>query len=100
MDIRSQREGDLLTVWLEGDVCAESIPATEAFFRDNLGGVKQFVIDCGGVKKLTKEGVMLLLSTKKKLGESKMSLINVREDIYDQLDEQGVTTLIDIVKVG
>ena len=33
MDIRSQREGDLLTVWLEGDVCAESIPATEAFSR-------------------------------------------------------------------
>lgn len=98
MDIRSEHIGDKLEVWFKGEVCAECVPEAEAFLNGNLGGIKNLVIDFGGVKRLAKEGVMLLLSTKKKLGDVAMSLVNVREDIYDKLEEQGVTTLIDISK--
>ena len=67
MEIKSKREGEVLTVWLEGDVCPGCVPQTEAFFNGNVDGVKKLVVDFGGVKKLAKEGLMLLLSTKKKL---------------------------------
>lgn len=98
MEIKNKREGSVLTVWLEGEVGAGCIPVTEAFLNNSLGGVQKLVIDFGGVKKLAKEGVMLLLSTKKKLAGVEMSLVNVSEDIYDKLEEQGVTTLIDVEK--
>lgn len=98
MDIRSEREGSVLTIWLEGDVCSECVPQTEAFLNSSLSGVEKLVIDFGNVRRLTKEGVMLLLSTKKKLAGVEMSLVNVSEQLYDMLDEQGITTLIDISK--
>ena len=98
MEIKSKREGEVLTVWLEGDVCPGCVPQTEAFFNGNVDGVKKLVVDFGGGKKLAKEGLMLLLSTKKKLAGAEMSLVNVGEELYDKLDEQGITTLINISK--
>lgn len=97
MDLTGKREGCALTVSLSGDMCADCIPATEAFLNENCAGVTELTLDFGGVKKLTKEGLMLLLSTRKKLCGS-MRMVNVAEDIYEKLEEQGITTLIDVAK--
>lgn len=96
MDINSSREGDRLTVKLSGDFCAECVPETEAFFNGNLAGVKNLAVDFGGVGKFTKEGLMLLLSVRKKLAGAEMSLVNVSEELYERLEEQGITTLMDV----
>ena len=98
MDITGQREGASLTVSLSGDMCAECVPQTEAFLNANCAGVTDLTLDFSGVKKLTKEGLMLLLSTKKKLGAAAMSIVNVCEGIYEKLEQQGVTTLINVVR--
>ena len=96
MDISSLREGNSLKVVLNGELCAESVPQTEAFLNKSLGGINALTVDCGGVKRITKEGLMLLLATKKKLGNLKMALTNVSEAVYNSLEEQGITTLIDV----
>lgn len=98
MDIRSEREGSELKVWLEGDVCAACVPETEAFLNANIGGINRLIVDFGGVKRLTKEGLMLLLSTRKKLVGGEMALVNVPDGICDELEESGVSTLIDVVR--
>lgn len=96
MDIKSSREGDRLSVWLSGDFCAECVPATEVFFNGNLAGVKNLKVDFGGVSRLTKEGLMLLLSVRKKLAGAAMSLVNVGAELYERLEEQGIATLMDV----
>ena len=96
MDISSLREGNSLKVVLNGELCAESVPQTEAFLNKSLGGINALTVDCDGVKRITKEGLMLLLATKKKLGNLKMALTNVSEAVYNSLEEQGITTLIDV----
>ena len=98
MEIKSRREGENLYLWLEGDMCAECVPETEAFLKNNLDGVKKLTVDFGGVDRLANEGLMLLLSTKKKLGSSDLTMVNVIEELYDRLEEQGVTTLMNVVK--
>ena len=79
-------------------MCAECVPETEAFLKNNLDGVKKLTVDFGGVDRLANEGLMLLLSTKKKLGSSDLTMVNVKEELYDRLEEQGVTTLMNVVK--
>ena len=100
MDINCSRQGDVLNVSFSGDMCAECVPATEAFLKENLGGVTKLTLDFGNVRKLTNEGLMLLLSTRKKLGAAGMKIVNVGEELYDSLEKQGVTTLIDVEKAG
>lgn len=98
MEMKSKRDGDKLTLWLQGDVCADCVPATEAFLKENIAGVKNLTVDFGGVGKFANEGLMLLLSTKKKLGDADLTMVNVSEELYDRLEEQGVTTLMNVVK--
>ncbi len=101
MNIEQKCNGGALTVYIKGDFGADCIPEAEGFLKENLSAVKDGVnrieIDLGEVGRFAKEALLLLLGTKKKLdGKMKVSIVNVGEELYEKLDGQGVTTLLEV----
>ncbi len=92
-----------LVFTITGDFCADCIQEAEEFINENLEAnidqANKIKFDLDGVGRLTKEAVLLLIATRKKLGSGRqMSVVNVREELYNGLADSGVTTLLEVRK--
>lgn len=97
MTITNKREGNNLTVALEGKLDTASAPELEAFIKAELGGVELLVLDLAKLKYTSSAGLRTILLAQKTMNkQGKMILKNVGEDIMDVFDMTGLIDLLTI----
>ncbi|MBR4455398.1 MAG: STAS domain-containing protein [Solobacterium sp.] len=97
MEIKTTREGDSLTVALEGRLDTMTSPQLEEELTKSLDGVKDLTFDFAKLEYISSAGLRVLLSTQKhmmKTGE--MRVINVNDTIMEIFNVTGFSDIMNI----
>ncbi len=97
-DIRFEKNGDALTVWLTGRV--DSVNATEVGDRLDAiraeNGCEKLIIDLGDLNYISSAGLRILLRQKKAVPDTRV--VNVSSDVYEILDVTGFTEMMNVIR--
>ncbi len=88
---KTEINGNLLTIAIEGRLDSITSPKLEEFFKTELDGVERLILDMDKLEYISSAGLRVLLSTSKAL-KSKggaMKLINVDDYVEDVLMMTG-----------
>lgn len=98
MDIRSERNGNTLTISLSGELNTVTAPELSSFIDTELTDVATLRLDFAGCDYVSSAGLRLLLATFKKLKKEggAMRLVNVGEVFMDVLENTGLDAVFDI----
>jgi anti-sigma B factor antagonist len=88
MKIDFIKENGVLNVQLEGRLDTLTSSELDNFFRDNLVGVNEVIIDCANLVYVSSAGLRVLLSTHKKMKEA-MKLKNVQDLVLEVFEITG-----------
>lgn len=88
MKIDFIKENGVLNVQLEGRLDTLTSSELDNFFRDNLVGVNEVIIDCANLVYVSSAGLRVLLSTHKKMKEA-MKLKNVQDLVMEVFEITG-----------
>ena len=97
MEIKQQREGNVLTVLLGGRLDTTTSPELEGFFKTALSDVFELVLDLEKLDYISSAGLRVLLSTQKIMNkQGKMKLKNVKETVRDIFEVTGFDAILTI----
>ena len=97
MEIRQNREGDNLTIELEGRLDAITSHDLGAVLEKSLEGVKQLIFDLKDLQYTSSAGVRQFLGAQQVMEEQGSMLIrNVNESVMDIFEETGFDEILEI----
>ena len=98
MTINKTKNGDALTIALEGRLDTMTAPELEAELKTALDGVETLTIDMAKLDYISSAGLRVLLSTQKVMGRrGGMTLTNVGAAIMEIFDVTGFADILTIV---
>ncbi|MCR5650701.1 MAG: STAS domain-containing protein [Lachnospiraceae bacterium] len=96
MTLKKEREGEKLTVYIDGKLDAVTSPEFEKELED-LSGIKELVLDLKDLLYTSSSGLRVFLNLLKIMdGQGSMTVRNVNEDVYDIFRETGFLKILDI----
>ncbi len=103
MKMRKYSDGEVATVAFYGEFTGEYTAEAEKFLHKSLSEELPFIshlkFDLSGVKMLSSQGLTLLLAAKQKIKSgAKLSFVNVTDGVYDFLESEGITEIVDVKK--
>lgn len=97
MTINKVPEGEKLTVSIVGRLDTTTAPNLESEFKSSLDGVKELVIDMGGLEYISSAGLRVLLSAQKVMNkQGSMTLINVGDVVMEVFEVTGFSDILTI----
>ena len=97
LNINKTQEEAKLTVALEGRLDTTSSPELEACLGESLDGVKDLVMDLGGLSYISSAGLRVLLSTHKRMmKQGSMKVTHVNETVMEIFEVTGFVDILDI----
>ncbi len=98
LTIRSNKNGDELTVFLEGKITSKTAPELESEIERTPGDVKTLILDFEGLEYLTSAGLRVLLAAQQKMEEagSVMKLRNINNAIMNIFNSTGFIDVLTI----
>ena len=97
MTIEIKKNADELVLEITGRLDTITAPALDKTINENLGEIKNLILDFKNLEYISSAGLRVLLSTQKKLQQKgTMKLKNVREEVMDVFEMTG---FIDILTV-
>lgn len=97
MNITQTKEGNNLTVALEGRLDTTTSPDLEAVLSNALDGINKLTLDFAKLAYLSSAGLRVLLATQKKMSkQGSMVVKNVNETIMEVFD---ITGFVDILTI-
>ncbi len=98
MNVNKNKEGDVLTVSIEGILNINTAPELSKELKGELDDVKTLIFDLAGTEYTSSAGLRVLLDAFQTISknEGKMTMINVNKSFYDILKLTGFTDFIDI----
>ena len=97
LNIIKEREGDKLTVALEGRLDTITSPDLENSLSESLPGVTELVMDFEKLDYISSAGLRVLLAAQKIMNrQGSMKLCRVREAIMEILEVTGFTDILTI----
>ena len=98
MTINMNRDGDALTVELEGRLDTTTAPKLEAELRPALkDGVAELFIDLKALDYVSSAGLRVLLSAQKIMNkQGEMTVRNVNDDVMEVFEVTGFVDLLNI----
>lgn len=98
MTINMNRDGDALTVELEGRLDTTTAPKLEAELRPVLkDGVAELTIDLKALDYVSSAGLRVLLSAQKIMNkQGEMTVRNVNDDVMEVFEVTGFVDLLNI----
>ena len=94
--MRTTKENNLLTIFLEGRVDTSNAGAIDAevtqIAAENNGC--KFTIDASNLTYISSAGLRVLMKLRKRAGN--LQLVNVNSDVYEILDTTGFTQILDV----
>ncbi len=100
MKVTKKKDGDLLTVEIEGALDINTAPELSKALQGELDDVSEVHFDMGKTSFTSSAGLRVLLKTYQDLSQKngKMILKNVNEVFYDVLKVSGFTSFLQIEK--
>ena len=92
--VRYETDGKKLTAFLEGKVNAANAADVEKELLEQAAGKEEVILDYGKLNYISSAGIRTLVRLKQMVG--KVSIINVAPDIYEVLDNTGITNIIKV----
>ena len=97
MTINKTREGETLTVALEGRLDTVTAPQLEGELRTAVNGVKELAFDLEKLDYISSAGLRVLLSAQKVMNrQGSMVIRHVKPEIMDIFDVTGFVDILDI----
>ena len=97
LNIKMDKNGDQMTVSLEGRLDTTTAPDLEKQLKSELGSTKELIFDFEKLDYISSAGLRVLLSTQKVMNkQGKMVVKNSNDDVRDVFE---VTGFIDILNV-
>ena len=101
MTVNTNREGEKLTVSLEGKLGTTSAGDLEKAVKDNIEGVKELVIDLEKTEYMASAGLRVILSVAKIMKQQgSMKVINVPASVMNVFQFTGMADMLDIEAAG
>ncbi|MGN0596314.1 MAG: STAS domain-containing protein [Ruminiclostridium sp.] len=97
MNIITEKNNDLLTIALEGELDALSAPLLDKEINDKLGDCNEIVFDMEKLEYISSAGLRVLLTTQKLMNDrGSMKLKNVADAVMDVFDITGFSDILSI----
>jgi len=98
MTITKTRDGEKLTIALEGRLDTVTAPELDAELKEDLDGVKDLVLDFTNLEYISSAGLRaLLVAHKTMIGKGgTMTLTHVNEIVHEVLDVTGFVSILTI----
>lgn len=95
MEIKTEREGEKLTVTLIGKLDAVTAIELDKVMSKELDGVKNLVIDLKDLSYIASAGLRILLKTQKRMNnQGEMFVKNIQRDVRTVMDMTGFSRLL------
>ncbi len=95
LDIKTERDGDKLTVTLVGRLDAVTAIELDKVMSKSLDGVKHLTIDLKNLNYMASAGLRILLKTQKRMNNQGYMLVkNIQRDVRTVMDMTGFSTLL------
>jgi len=97
MEIRKERNGNELTLFVIGRLDTTTAPQLEFDLKQSLSGVENLVLDFGELEYLSSAGLRVILSAQKVMNkQGKMIVKNVNETISEIFEVTGFCDILTI----
>ncbi|MBO4360835.1 MAG: STAS domain-containing protein [Eubacteriaceae bacterium] len=97
MTINKTKDGEKLTIALEGRLDTTTSPQLEADLRSSVDGVTELVFDLEKLDYISSAGLRVLLSAQKVMNrQGDMIIRNVKPEIMDIFDVTGFVDILNI----
>lgn len=98
MKINQEREGNWLTLRLEGRLDTGTAPELEEIVKNSFDGLSCVTLDLDKLEYLSSAGLRVLLAAQKRMNkQGEMVVCNVNETIMEVFE---VTGFVDILKIN
>ena len=95
MEIKTERNGEKLTVALTGKLDAVTAIDLDKFMSQNLDGVKYLTIDLKDLSYIASAGLRILLKTQKRMNnQGNMLVKNIQREVRTVMDMTGFSRLL------
>lgn len=97
MTIEKQKNGDVLTVAVEGRLDTMTAPQLEAELKGSYEGVQELILDLSKLEYISSAGLRVLLSAHKTMAkQGSMKLTGVGEIIMEIFEVTGFNDILNI----
>lgn len=97
MEIKKKKEGDSLTIAIEGRLETTTAPELESAVKDSIEGVKQLTFDFSKVDYISSAGLRVLLNAQKIMNrQGGMKVCNINEIVAEIFDVTGFSDILTI----
>lgn len=97
MEIKTERDGEKLTVTLVGKLDAVTAIELDKTMAKELDGVKNLVIDLKDLSYIASAGLRILLKTQKRMNnQGEMFIKNIQREVRTVMDMTGFSRLLTI----
>ena len=97
MEIKKERQGETLVIYLIGRLDATTAPELDKEMAASLTGVKELVFDLAELSYIASAGLRVLLVAQKRMSkQGSMKLRNICEDVREVLDMTGFADFLTI----
>ena len=97
LDINKAKEGDKLTLEISGRLDTTTAPELEASIKEDIGDVKELVIDLSNLDYISSAGLRVLLSAQKTMMKQGSMVVTHPNDVISEIFE--VTGFSDILTI-
>ena len=98
MNIEQKKDGNALTLVLEGRLDTMTAPQLDAVLKEALPGVEALTFDLGKLDYISSAGLRVLLSAQKAMNQQgAMKVIHANEMIMEIFEVTGFADILDIV---
>lgn len=97
MTINTKKNGNEMTIAISGRLDTSTAPKLEAAIKDDIGGIRNLIIDVKDLDYISSAGLRVLLSTQKIMNQQgKMKVVNVNETVMEIFEITGFTDILTI----
>lgn len=98
MEIKQTKDGNKLTIALEGRLDTMTAPELESALSSALDGVNELVFDFGQLEYISSAGLRILLSAQKKISAAggSMKLTGVNDSVKEVFEVTGFINILSI----
>ena len=98
MNIKQKRDGDKLTIFIDGRIDTTTSPILQEYLQKELGGVKELILDFENVEYVSSAGLRVLLFAQKTMSsQGEMKVAHVNSDIMETFELTCFTDILTII---
>lgn len=97
MTIDIKRSGSAATLAVSGRLDTTTAPALNKAIQEDLGNIRELILDLGGLDYISSAGLRVLLTAQKKMqAQGSMYLTRVCESVMEVLEMTGFADILSI----